>query len=1076
MTTPTPAELALIRSRPHAGKIWLSIYQPPVVFCAQVTGTYGQGLNAVPYIGVVTGSYTNIVAGQTLLLGTTPYGRDVGKIRVRSATASTITVAENYHINWLDGLYLTVIDFHEVWPIFPRMTTSSGNTIWYKDYDIPYGGQNSTLGSFINMGPHYAGFISGGAAQVYYSASGSVNLLGLGVLYSWQFPGGSPAWYSGSEPGMVNYATPGQYTTALQVTASNGVVEHGYRHVSIYDRPGQGPHTPVLRWGLSSFDGSRANGGWSAKIWMRDNIASVVDGALCIFFVDADYGGVGQTFGGNAPNRSSILFVGYINGETIHYDWEKSYVEFEIQSVTGLMKELECFSVALNSVASPGYWYEMLDMDSRRAIYHYLRWQTTVLDIADVEFRNFNDLPIAYFDADKTSLYDAINNFVQSTLMGLVVSDRQGKIWVEQDAGIIPDASGSVAIDMQMDRQDWAGEPYFNYQDHDRLSYVELGGIAYSGATTGTNTALLSGAPGAYVPRYGGLSQSLSGLALASQVQLNVLSGDWLAWNGSRLGEIEMSLMGDYRNIDIAPQEQLLLSINPTDTVKGITWSAKQFIPSRLTMKYDPSKQVILWDMSIRELTKGLPGTTIDIPPVPADTLSDWQLPNWTLPGFPPVVMPPTPTDEIQTCYVVGMLPIGGQVIRFGIGRTDNFQDVSPTWRNVTPTNITGTNAEYYSDFCVDPWDPQHAAYLLNTHDGLYYVTDLNTAFPVYTLILSSATIQAAMRATGGGHADETIEKALRVKASSFVAGSVAVLMSTHYGGTYFVGWLLTRASYSSAWNYWSISTTDGRLYFDENNGLYQGLTTPPMDMMDPAKYAYPIFMGGARASDNQEMVVAADSAGNMFATYIASGSNSYKREPGNIHISRCPAAQSRVVWVMGGGGSGGDAYIQQSIDFGATWHDKTYTALHGYGDGGGQGYRNAELKTYFGDYTDILALVVRSSALRGTEAPHLISSINHGNTWTVQKMFLRSTLQGAGSMAVRCLERHPYNPNRCYLVGNYLDGHILASADRGKTWHDKLGNWPTIFTNWQGTGGVYYPDCNSNHTQEYMSFLFPVW
>jgi hypothetical protein len=324
------------------------------------------------------------------------------------------------------------------------------------------------------------------------------------------------------------------------------------------------------------------------------------------------------------------------------------------------------------------------------------------------------------------------------------------------------------------------------------------------------------------------------------------------------------------------------------------------------------------------------------------------------------------------------------------------------------------------------------------------------------------------MRATSGGHADETIEKALRVKASSFVAGSVAILMSTHYGGTYFVGWLLTRNSYSSAWNYWSISTTDGRLYFDENNGLYQGLTTPPMDMMDPAKYAYPIFIGGARASDNQEMVVAADSAGNMFATYIASGSNSYKREPGNIHISRCPAAQSRVVWVMGGGGSGGDAYIQQSIDFGATWHDKTYTSLHGYGDGGGQGYRNAELKTYFGDYTDILALVVRSSAFRGTEAPHLISSINHGNTWTVQKMFLHSTLQGAGSLAVRCLERHPYNPNRCYLVGNYLDGHILASADRGKTWHEKIGNWFTLFG--------YFPDCNSNHTLEYMSFIFPVW
>jgi hypothetical protein len=257
-------------------------------------------------------------------------------------------------------------------------------------------------------------------------------------------------------------------------------------------------------------------------------------------------------------------------------------------------------------------------------------------------------------------------------------------------------------------------------------------------------------------------------------------------------------------------------------------------------------------------------------------------------------------------------------------------------------------------------------------------------------------------------------------------------------------------------------------LYFYENGGNYQGLTTPGLDMMDPTKYAYPIFVGGARASNNQEMVVASDGAGNALTAWICSGSNSYLREPSCIHIPRCPSAQSRVVWIMGGGGSGVDAYIQQSIDFGVSWHEKLYTALHGYQDGGGQGYRNTELKTYFGDYTDVLALVIRSTEARGVESNHLISSKDHGNTWTLQKSFLRVSTKGAASYCVRGLERHPYNPNRCYAVGNYLDGHIMASADRGKTWNEKIGNWFTLFG--------YFPDCNSNHTLEYMSFIFPVW
>ena len=220
--------------------------------------------------------------------------------------------------------------------------------------------------------------------------------------------------------------------------------------------------------------------------------------------------------------------------------------------------------------------------------------------------------------------------------------------------------------------------------------------------------------------------------------------------------------------------------------------------------------------------------------------------------------------------------------------------------------------------------------------------------------------------------------KTNRVKASPFVAGQVVLVCGSDasaYGGHEGAGWVAIRASYSAAWTYCPLNDVSlGRLFLWENSGNFQGLTTVGMDVMDPTKYAYPIFVGGARLSDNQEMVIATDGI-NCFAPFIASGSNSYMREPSCIHIPRCPTAQSKIVWILGGGGSGVDAYMQRSIDFGVSWTEKLYTALHGYQDGGGQGYRNTELKTFFSDYTDILALVIRSTELRGVESNHLISS-----------------------------------------------------------------------------------------------------
>jgi len=159
------------------------------------------------------------------------------------------------------------------------------------------------------------------------------------------------------------------------------------------------------------------------------------------------------------------------------------------------MKESSGFSVSVESKASPSKWYELLDMDGRRAIYHYLRWHTTALNLADFQFVG-EDYKIQFFDADRESMYDAIDNYMRNTLWGKVVSDRQGKVWMEVGTEGYNNPETSFPSVMDITNRDWMNEPTIEEQLSEELSFIEMGGIAYSGVVTGTFSALLSSAPG----------------------------------------------------------------------------------------------------------------------------------------------------------------------------------------------------------------------------------------------------------------------------------------------------------------------------------------------------------------------------------------------------------------------------------------------------------------------------------------------------------------------------------------------------------------------------------------------------
>ena len=682
-------ELETLRTRPVQSTLDLFIFSPRVVLkCRLNNASAAKNDISIPFDTVSSGSVSAVESGMTLLVGTQEGKSDVGKIRIRSVSGgNTFIVSENSNIRWQDNLYLTVIRYWDLWPVFPRIIqdpSNDENVIFYKDYDVPYSTQNFTLGTFVNAGPHRPVFIDNGTGTVYYSSTGTLNLLGNSLSYNWAFEGGSPTGSTSANPGNVYYTTPGDYVTRLIVTdSSNGNSDTTYRYVSVKNRIGEGGTTPIVRWELNSLSGSRDEGGYTASFRVYDTV-DINDNCLVMLKLSSLWGDTNTKLGGNYPSSGDVFFVGYIERGSIRYNYSDSYIEFSAISVTGMMKKTTGFSVSVESKSNPSTWYELRDMDCRRAMYHYLKWHSTVLSVTDFSFVG-DDRKIQFYDVDRTSVFDAIDNLMKSALFGRVSSDRQGRIWADVDPLAYSNPTGTFTPVMNITTRDWVDEPTIDEMVYDQTSYVEVGGVAYSGAITGTFDALLSGAPG-YSPSFHGAVEKLSGFALTSQTQLNQLSGNIWANRNQRFPRISMNMSQPMVNLDIAPQEVVGIHVGATDTIRNEEIDGI-YIPSSMSWNYSSANKNLRTTMELIGLVSGVPGDTILIPPVVED--GDYSFPEFSFPSFPPFALPSFP--------IINPLSIDNLAIHisgYGIFYTTDLSSPSPSWVCAN-TNLEANKAAF---------------------------------------------------------------------------------------------------------------------------------------------------------------------------------------------------------------------------------------------------------------------------------------------------------------------------------------------------------------------------------------------
>lgn len=651
-------QLAILRQPFQATDLYLAVYQPPVVEHgrvfpdAQIQGLpsdladnyYIAGFTATNYFTSGT-----VKPGMTLVFGSAPGLEDLGRtfVRGKSGAHYDFSVLENSPL--VSGVYYRVYDFHEIWPVFPRVTVDSNNVItYYKNYDKVYTNQNTIFTPVPVVGPNTAARLGiNGQKQMLFIATGSYTIDGTAIsnVY-WEINTNPVTILTGSTVSFT-FTQCGHYTVETRVVNANAVTGTAYRHYILLNREeNPGGCMPIRDWKFENLDGDWSAGGYQLKVSVGDESDDIRDGALVIVFAEDIYGTQQVSFGGY-PDREQIVFAGYVDKIDNKNFWDTSRATIQAKSAINLLQNRDMFSVSLETSSNPVDWTQIKDMTINRIIDHYLRWHSTFLEVCD-----YIPVPQAsasygeqYEDIPRGEIFSNVRNILQNRLLANFVSDRQGRVFSEVNLNYTITGS-RPSTTLVFENKDWIGQLKSVEDLEARTSSILLGGVAYDSALN-TGTAYLSRAPDALFPLHFGKAETKSGMTINSQDTLNTLSGLLLADINSRFPSIGMQMANNQRSIDIIPQEFYQLPTDYPFTDEDLRnlrtiWANRRMIPRRINYSYKnfTLEQEVIFDTE----TWGPQGETVRIPAQPPGN-GEPVAPE--IPGINPIPDPPGIGDVV---------------------------------------------------------------------------------------------------------------------------------------------------------------------------------------------------------------------------------------------------------------------------------------------------------------------------------------------------------------------------------------------------------------------------------------------
>lgn len=585
---PTSTEYNLLRGDGHRIKLYLSVSQPRTLLQGQVNGSPARGAMSIPYdTGTGTG-FASIKAGQVLRVFTIT---GVKYVRIRSITGSqssgTIGVAAN-SIVWADNQVIHVLEDYPFNHKVPRFVSSG---TFYKDWDVTYTDQNKLVKPVTVAGPHRAAFLEGGSATFTFDLNDSYPMAEDATIssFSLSVSPSSGVTITNPSPGIyeVEVTQPGQYWVEAGATDSNSKQQLTRRRLFVYDpsTPTSGDY-PYTDLAIDTFHGDWGRGGFTLGLTVRNaDPATFPEEALVVLWYEIWYGST-KVYIGGPDNAQNILFAGYIKSGSIEANWEDSTVKFEAATVEDRLKETLMYAVSLAAKRNPAKWYEyLLELTPGRAIHHLLSEHSTLLEMADVLDLDLTELLRKYAEIQQGNLYGMAEQMATS-LAGHLCCDNAGRLRFQQDAQLLNDTDRAALPTVATLIPGTDCRVISLQEQPPKVALVTVSGLAFNGQTV---NAYCAKSPGEVPIFPGSGTLNIDRQVLEDQDHANWLAGRHHARANNPYPEVRLSMPGGWIGLlDIARQGWWTITLDGTETARGIVWTDKKLILRTVSFDIDP--------------------------------------------------------------------------------------------------------------------------------------------------------------------------------------------------------------------------------------------------------------------------------------------------------------------------------------------------------------------------------------------------------------------------------------------------------------------------------------------------------
>ncbi|CAG0948028.1 hypothetical protein ANRL1_04841 [Anaerolineae bacterium] len=777
------ANLTRYRTTIHATKLAFVVYPAPTIWTAQVSGAQAAGTRAITVDNVVQ---TRAPAKHFhVLFGSTAGAHDLGEARFISYASGTLNVS-GHNTPLADNVYITVLDDVKLDAIHVAI---DDNDVVSEDGNEAYSGSlNAQYIPLARCGCDafaYRDAVSGLATVEFKSDSVAIANGATITDHLWTWRGGTVIAGSTTSagtlvsPNRVTWDTVGDYLCSYMCTDSNGKTHTRYFVVYIRDRLiGTLPYTSLE---VSPIECDTDGGIWKTtlKVFTSASQSAFPLNARCAIVAEDWYGGEKVSIG-HMPLRENIVLIGRIRKCTTKKKWSSSYVEIEIESVSGVMAKLWQIAGGLESIASPAGWHQLSGLTFNLAAHHVLTRHSTVSQATDC-YLNLPSYTSEYIDLTDTNLLDQLKQIAYPWVRGRVGCSADGTLYLEADPQLLPVASRSTDYTFATDFADFRDEIDLG----EELPEKQVDQVDFAGEDANADPvfALAPATPWTMADR----TEPIDNIRVADQTEANELAGVWEGKLNNQLTDVTLPLRADYRPLDIFPALPIQVSIAANQNARGIAWTNQRCWIKRVRREYRPGG-ILLTDIVVEKDAVPSVGVTGEYsveppavpPPTPPPTIGD---PGGVTP--PPSVPPqPRPGGRGKTGY----FPTLKGIIRWNAGLT------SPTATAIN-NGLSTTNLKRVHGFIADPFGhngTQFTSAWIMTEGGLCYGTNIHSS-ETWTVKLTEAdactllgkTVTLLYNFTPDVKADGYIH----VLAAEYVGGNIYYkiywLWSANRGGTW---------------------------------------------------------------------------------------------------------------------------------------------------------------------------------------------------------------------------------------------------------------------------------------------------